>query len=174
MALFDQSFLFAETYQWTDADGTVHFSDSPINAPKGKKTVVRENGSSANSSLPLRNPPPPVPLNYSQISKSPSWMQLLDSACNQEYKDATSYCEASKPVSRSENEQCVHKHVSSKCKEQFDNAYRGMQEDTVKAKKCMDMRQKIYKICGYPQSENWKCHMKYMPELEDACKNIGK
>lgn len=172
LAILDQSFLLAETYQWTDADGTVHFSDNPMNAPKGKKTIVRENGSDPNSSLPLRNQPPPVPLNYSQSSKSPSWMKSFDPSCRQEYKDATRHCEASKPESRSENEQCIHKRVSSRCKEQFDSAYRGMQEDSNKAKKCMDTRQKIYKICGYPQNENWKCHMRYMPELEDACGSL--
>jgi hypothetical protein len=177
LALFHQSLSHAETYQWTDTDGSVHFSDNPVNAPKGKKTIVRENGSSTNSSLPLRRPArpaPSAPLNHTQTTTSPSSkQQSLDPACTQEYKDATRYCEAAKPASRSENEKCIHKRVSSRCKLQFDNAYLEMTEETVKAKACMDTRQKIYQLCGYPQNENWKCHMKYMTELEDACKNIS-
>lgn len=85
------------------------------------------------------------------------------SVCKQELKEATQ-------VMHLEIEQCVKKSVSPKCKEQFDKMMRVIEEDANSAKKCMETRQKIYKICGYPQRENVKCHTEYMAELEAACK----
>lgn len=40
--LFRHSESSAELYQWTDSDGSVHFSDSPMVVPKGKKPIVRQ------------------------------------------------------------------------------------------------------------------------------------
>ncbi|NJD91518.1 MAG: DUF1566 domain-containing protein [Geobacter sp.] len=42
--------VFAEIYEWTDNDGTVHFSDRSTKVPKGKKTVVRQDGKDETSS----------------------------------------------------------------------------------------------------------------------------
>jgi hypothetical protein len=39
--LSNYSLLFAETYQWNDADGSVHFTDNPINIPKGEQPIMR-------------------------------------------------------------------------------------------------------------------------------------
>lgn len=54
--MFDNT--FAEFYQWTDANGAVHFSDSPTNAPKGKPQIVRRDEVDNSSSLPVRNQSP--------------------------------------------------------------------------------------------------------------------
>jgi hypothetical protein len=54
--VFDQTTLFAELYQWTDANGTKHFSDNPQNAPTGKPSIVRHDEMMSNNpSLPSRN-----------------------------------------------------------------------------------------------------------------------
>jgi hypothetical protein len=171
-----QSLLFAEIYQWNDTDGSIHLSNNPTDIPKGKKPIVRNDGSSNNISSPLKSEHSTVPLNYSLTSSTPSWKKYIEPACNQEYKEATNYCESAssrpdlKNISpldrRSETERCVHKRVNARCKEQYDKALRVMQEET---NKCVDTRQKIYRICGYPQHSNQKCHGEHMAELEAAC-----
>ena len=45
-ALFGQSVVFAKTYRWTDADGSVHFSDDPLDMPEsdqGQESVTKQN-----------------------------------------------------------------------------------------------------------------------------------
>ena len=43
LSVSDCSKLFAQTYQWTDADGSLHFSDSPpINTSKNKKSLPKD------------------------------------------------------------------------------------------------------------------------------------
>jgi hypothetical protein len=52
----------AEIYQWTDSDGSVHFSDTPVNVPKGKKPTVRSDEPNVNSSTsPKHSRPFTVP-----------------------------------------------------------------------------------------------------------------
>lgn len=61
---------FAEFYQWTDANGTVHFSDSPVNAPKNKPPIVRRDEMNESPSTPRNQSTPKVvqqPLNKEQI-----------------------------------------------------------------------------------------------------------
>lgn len=46
-AIFVYCLLFhthavAEIYQWTDKDGTVHFSDNLASVPKGKSAIKRQ------------------------------------------------------------------------------------------------------------------------------------
>lgn len=177
-----QSLLFAEIYQWTDADGSTHFSDTPIKAPKGKKPIVRQDGSNISPSLPPRTPAPPVPINYEATSKPrPS----MEPACNLEYTKAAKKCEPSDSqkkadgydssefatrMMRLEIQQCVNRNVSPVCKEQFDKLMIVIEKDSIKSRKCMETRQNIYRICGYPQKENAECHIKHMAELEAACK----
>lgn len=43
-----------ELYQWTDTDGSVHFSDNPMSIPKGKRPIVRQDDITSSTSTPSR------------------------------------------------------------------------------------------------------------------------
>ena len=52
------SLALADIYEWTDSDGSVHFSDSPTSVPKGKRPIVRQdekNNLSPSSRQPSSN-----------------------------------------------------------------------------------------------------------------------
>jgi hypothetical protein len=46
------SFLFAETYQWTDADGSIHLSDSPPSSRK--QPVVKRDDTTVSPTIPSK------------------------------------------------------------------------------------------------------------------------
>lgn len=48
--------VFADTYQWFDTDGSVHFSDNPQGIPKGQHSIVRKEVESSMS--PSQTPVP--------------------------------------------------------------------------------------------------------------------
>jgi hypothetical protein len=53
---FAQTPLFAEIYQWTDKNGTVHFSDNPPNAINGNPSTVRRDDINNSPSQPKQKP----------------------------------------------------------------------------------------------------------------------
>lgn len=83
MAISDDSVLFAETYQWTGADGSIHFSDTPPeNAPSGKQPIVQRDNISLKPSKPSEKTSTTTSIKNIQPSKKQSWRP--DSDCIQE------------------------------------------------------------------------------------------
>lgn len=60
---------FAEIYQWTDSNGSVHFSDNTTHVPKDKKSVIRHETN--NNNPPPQQPSPRVaPQNFESRKES--------------------------------------------------------------------------------------------------------
>lgn len=81
LAVLDISLLFAETYQWTDANGTVHFSDTP---PSGKQSKVKRHDTSDIPSISTERTTATTSAGKRQSAKEPSWKP--DAPCLQEMK----------------------------------------------------------------------------------------
>ncbi len=52
IAVSEVSLLFAETYQWTDTDGSIHFSDTPPSS--GKQPIVQRDDTTVTPSIPTK------------------------------------------------------------------------------------------------------------------------
>ena len=79
------SLALAEIYKWTDSDGSVHFSDNPINVPKGKRPIVRQDEKSNVPLLTVRPSTAIAPSNTSEID--PKVMNEMIQQQNQFLKD---------------------------------------------------------------------------------------
>ena len=85
LAVSDNSLLFAETYQWTDADGSMHFSDTPpVKATSGKQPVVQRDDTNVNASIPSKRSSTTASAGNKQPSKQQSWKP--DAACLEEVR----------------------------------------------------------------------------------------
>jgi len=79
------SLALAEIYEWTDSNGSVHFSDNPINVPKGKRPIVRQD-EKGNVLLSTGRPSTAIaPSNTSEID--PKVMNEMIQQQNQFLKD---------------------------------------------------------------------------------------
>lgn len=184
LALFDKSLLFAETYQWTDADGSVHFSDTPpMNSPKGKRPIVRrDEGGVEKTEYPRRA------LSASGISNSQPLKQssrVASSMCIKEFGNAAQNCNSQQNLSQrcfkqvhlrqepnvsatcqQELKLCLQKYISSKCIVQLETAGRRIQEES---KVCEEATQKIIRNCGNGQVAKDKCYDDHRAELAAIC-----
>jgi hypothetical protein len=61
----------AELYQWTDTNGSVHFSDNPMSVPKGKRPIVRQDDKAG---------PPPSPLQLSSTTTLQNTKQVTQAS----------------------------------------------------------------------------------------------
>lgn len=75
IAVSDVSLLFAETYQWTDTDGAIHFSDTPPS--RGKKPLVERDDTTVTPPTPLKRSSRTASTGNRQPSKEPSWTPLV-------------------------------------------------------------------------------------------------
>ena len=75
IAVSDVSLLFAETYQWTDSDGSIHFSDTPPS--RGKKPIVQRDDTTVTPSIPLKRSSRTASIGNRLTSKEPSWKPLV-------------------------------------------------------------------------------------------------
>jgi hypothetical protein len=85
MVQSDDSLLFAETYQWTDADGSIHFSDTPPTKDQsGKQPILHRDDASFKASKSLQK----TSVTTSDRKRQPSKQQSLepDAACLQEMR----------------------------------------------------------------------------------------
>lgn len=113
IVISDCSLLFAETYQWTDADGSVHFSDSPMNIPKDKQLIVHQDETNNKSSVPPQKTSP----TKNKPSKKASGMP--EQACMQETENASKICAA---LMQSNLKKCWRERLSTNCLNQVDVA----------------------------------------------------
>src|SRR3954462_4379274 len=96
----------AETYRWTDADGAIHFSDSPGSVPKEKRSPVPDERVSA--------PPSQSPL-VQRKQKLPAHMP--GQACMGEIEKAAGICGTR---SQSFAKECFRERLSPGCFRKFD------------------------------------------------------
>lgn len=80
LTVSEYSLLFAETYQQTDADGSIHFSDTP--PPSGKHPVVQRDNTNLKPSKSQKKTSTTASVGNRQPSKRQPWEP--DSACIQE------------------------------------------------------------------------------------------
>ena len=74
-AVSNVSFLFAETYQWTDTDGSLHFSDSPPSS--SKQSVVKRDDTAVSPSIPSKKSSRTVSAGNRQSAKEQSLKPLV-------------------------------------------------------------------------------------------------
>jgi signal peptidase I len=76
LAILDNSNLLAEIYKWTDNNGTVHFSDNPVNLPNNSQTIEQS------PSRPSRRPPKNItPKPGTSMFNNPCAKPVTDKAC---------------------------------------------------------------------------------------------
>jgi len=75
VAVSDVSLLFAETYQWTDTDGSLHFSDTPPSS--GKQPIVQRDDTTVTPSISSKRSPRTALTGNSQPSKEQTWKPLV-------------------------------------------------------------------------------------------------
>jgi hypothetical protein len=84
----DISNLFAEIYQWTDSDGSAHFSDTPpINNTENKSKIVHRNEADLMPSVTPRQP-----LSGIDVMRRNSELLGIDSSCYDEIGRAVHNC----------------------------------------------------------------------------------
>lgn len=84
LAVSGNSLLFAETYQWTDADGSMHFSDTPPVKASGKQPVVQRDDTSVTPLTSSKRSSTSTSAGHKQPSKQQPWKP--DAACIEEVR----------------------------------------------------------------------------------------